>query len=921
VVFSLLLFSGSAWSQTTGSIRGKTVDADGQALPGVMIVVTGEVLGSAQRGTVTSSSGGFSFPAIPIGTYTVTASLEGFQTQAAEEVRVAIGSVAEVDFTMPEAFSDEITVVAETPIVDMASSAYSAGFDADQLKDLPTRGNFYDAITVTPGITQDGEGKSQISAFGADVQSNKWNIDGLDMTSPETGELYWSMNQELIQEIQVLGTGSGAEYGGMLGTTFNVVTKSGSNEFHGSAVLDYWNPNWVDENARREDAPEGAQTYRLDKDNNLTLTLGGPIVKDTLWFFVAGEWGRWLAYQPFEEESPDQKETTWDNYDAKLTTQIGNNHRLNLRAFQHKYVRPWVGSVYDEPTTRTEDYQNDKMVALDYSAVLGASTLLEVRGGKWWGDVAYRAQNPTDEWMFVDKTVDPWVYSGGTYWTWAWWPETDDAEIILTQHADDFIKGDHEFRFGVQYTAGVGPSNHYDPGYYYQRDYYSYYYYNYYTYQYFYGGLPYYYGAETESIGAFVTDSWRISDKLTLNLGVRYDRHEGRIPDFPRLDMDSNPTGEIIPGQDMIDSTNVDPRLGFAWQPTDSGRTVIRGSIGQYSQGTVYGQWYAPPPEVPTWTTYWLNWDNEWEPLWEWAPYPDTFLVDGTKNPSAWEYTLGFEHQVGATSSISAQAVYKKTKNLIGWHMLDDADYVGFEYTDPDSGQVFPLRYYPDTEPTKMKGNTTGPGVVGGDRPYEQEYTGLNLMYKKRFSNNWDMFASYSYYKAWGLNPTFLDGGSQGYTMYSRRSEDNPNSYLNADKTLNSDRRHIFRVVANYMAPWQIKLSTVVNFQTGRPYDRHKWVNVNPPEYAPTHYWAQIIAEPASNSQRYPDQFLWDFSIGKHFSLGKGTNLNIDLKILNILNDDSPEWWRTQEISADEEPIPGEWVLPRRAELRLRFQF
>ena len=100
------------------------------------------------------------------------------------------------------------------------------------------------------------------------MQSNKWNIDGLDMTSPETGELWWSMNQELIEEIQVLGTGSGAEYGGMLGTTFNVVTKSGSNQFHGSAVVDYWNPNWVDENARREDAPEGAQTYRLDKDNN-----------------------------------------------------------------------------------------------------------------------------------------------------------------------------------------------------------------------------------------------------------------------------------------------------------------------------------------------------------------------------------------------------------------------------------------------------------------------------------------------------------------------------------------------------------------------------------------------------------------------------------------------------------------------------
>jgi len=913
VVF-VVLVGNAAWAQTTGSIRGRALDTDGNALPGVAIVVTGEALGSAQRTTVTSPSGSFMFAVMPIGTYTVTATLDGFQRQAAEEVRVAIGTVATVEFTMPESFSEEITVTAEAPIVDLASNTYSATLDAEMIKDLPTRGHFYDTIAVTPGITQDGEGKSQISAFGADVQSNRWNIDGLDMTSPETGELFWSMNDELIAEIQVVGTGAGAEYGSMLGTAFNVVTKTGTNEFHGSAVFDYWNPDWVSENARREDAPEGAQTYRLDHHNNLVLTLGGPIVKDRLWFFAAAEWGRFLAFQPFEQDLPEQKETTWDNYDLKLTTQLGNSHRLNLRGFNHEYAGPNVGSIYAEPTTWGENYQHDKMATLDYGAVLGDNTFLEARVGKWWADIAWRPQHPSDEWQFVDMTVDPWVYSGGTYWTWAWWPETDDAEVVLSQHADDFIKGDHEFRFGVQYTASVGPSNHYDPGFYYQREYeytpgYPY------VYQYFYGGLPYYYGADTESIGVFVSDSWEISPSLTLNIGLRYDSYQGSIPDFPRLDMDSNPTGEIVPGRDMIDSSSVDPRLGVAWRPTDSGKTVIRGSIGKYTQGVVTGQWYAPPPDAPPWATYWLNSEGEWELLSQWARYPATFLVDGTDQPSAWEYTLGFESQVGATSTVSAQAVYKKTENLIGWHILDDAVYEVFEYTNPDTGQVFPLRYYPEYEPTRMKGNSTGPGVLGGDRPYEQEYTGLNLMYKRRFSNNWDMFASYSYYKSWGLNPSFLDGGSQGYTMYASRAEADPNSYLNSDKTLNSDRRHIFRVVANYMAPWDIKLSTVVNFQTGRPYDRREWVRL------PNQTWSQIIVAPASDDQRYPDQFLWDLGIGKHFSLGKGTDLSVDLQILNILNDDAVEWWRTQEVSLDEEPVPGEWVLPRRAELRLRFAF
>jgi len=238
---SLLLLSGvfllsavSVSAQTTGSIRGRTVDADGQALPGVMIVVTGEILGSAQRSTVTSASGGFSFPAMPIGTYTVAADLAGFQKQAAENVRVAIGKVTTVDFTMPEAFSDEITVIAETPLVDTSSPTFNTRLDFDEIVDLPTRGNFYDLMATTPGITQPSEGSEFINAFGADAKQSQWNIDGVNRTTPGAGYLAWTFNQELVAEYQVLGTGASAEYGQMLGTAFNVVTKSGTNQFHGS---------------------------------------------------------------------------------------------------------------------------------------------------------------------------------------------------------------------------------------------------------------------------------------------------------------------------------------------------------------------------------------------------------------------------------------------------------------------------------------------------------------------------------------------------------------------------------------------------------------------------------------------------------------------------------------------------------------
>jgi outer membrane receptor protein involved in Fe transport len=669
-----------------------------------------------------------------------------------------------------------------------------------------------------------------------------------------------------------------------------------------------------------EDAPEGAQTYRLDHHNNLVFTLGGPIVRDKLWFFAATEWGRQLAFWPYQEELPEQKETTWDNYDLKFTAQFGNNHRLNLRFGDHDYVGPWAGDVYSEITTWGQQNDHTKMLAVDYSTVLGDKTFLEARAGGWRGDSWSGPQYPSDEPAFVDMSVDPWMYYGGTYWNWTWEPKTDDAEVILTQHADNFLKSNHTFRFGVQYKKGGGVTKMFDQSYYYQAEGYYYDYYNYeyvyYIWQGKYLQTPYYYGAESETLGAFVTDSWEVSPRLTLNIGVRYDRHDAWIPDFPRLDMDTNPTGEIVEGRDVAEWTYVDPRLGFAWQPTDSGKTVIRGSIGRFHAGVVSGQWYSPPPEAPTGASYWLNGEGEWEQFATWPPSPDALLVDGTELAETWEYTLGVEHQVGATSTIGAMAVYKKTDNLIGWYILDDAEYETFTYTDPWTEQVFELRDYGEVGPTRMKGNTNGPGANGGERPYEQEYKGLILTYKKRFSNNWDMFASYTWSQSEGLNPTFLDWGSQGYVMYGFRSEADPNAHINAYKSLNADRRHMFRVVANYMAPWQIKFSTVANFQIGRPYDRYKYVQL-PDSWQTT----QIIAEPASYDQRYPDQLIWDLSIGKHFNLGKETNLSVDLQILNLLNDDAVEGWRTREFSPEVNPVPSQWVLPRRAELRLRFQF
>jgi hypothetical protein len=263
--------------------------------------------------------------------------------------------------------------------------------------------------------------------------------------------------------------------------------------------------------------------------------------------------------------------------------------------------------------------------------------------------------------------------------------------------------------------------------------------------------------------------------------------------------------------------------------------------------------------------------------------------------------------------------VYKKTTNGLGWYVADDGEFDWYTYTHPTTGEEYQLMdYY--VEPTRYKGNSTGPGSNGGDRNYEQDYLGFFLTYKKRFSNNWDLFASYSYSEGHGLNSRYANSGtgtSQGAVFYDEQWQNEPNSFMGWDKDslLGGDRRHILRLVGNVMLPYQFKINSVINIQSGRTYTRHQW------ETAPRGGWVRILTDPPSDDQRMPTQYLWDFGVGKHFNLGKGTDFSIYLQILNILNDDSPESWKSYSWPIDTEPVPDNFVLPRRVNLRLRFAF
>jgi outer membrane receptor protein involved in Fe transport len=906
----VLLGAVPGFAQTTGTIRGVVTDVNEEPLPGVTVAVTGDALGGAQRTAVTGTTGAFTFPGLQVGDYSVSATLDGFAPQSIDGVDINIDAVATVNFRLPEAFAEEIAVTAESPIVDVTSPSVSSNYDAEFVADLPTKRSFYDIIVQSPGVFQPDESSIFISAFGSDVQWGGWNIDGVNMSSPEGNYLFFNMNPDVIQETQVLGVGAGAEYGSTGGSVYNIVTKSGTNDFHGSLGVHWTEDALLDSNVSLDGTETGEWNY--NKWWDATATLGGPLKRDRLWFFGGIQRIEYNITEP--REQPGSKlDDTVERIDLKLSFQFSDSHRLDVKGGKDDSIWNYAYdlTVYEPTTWRFFSWVNEQFAA-EYNGVLSDRSFLQVRGGYWTGDNLLLPQTPVEDLMLVKYHVWPYEYTGGSFWDYEWVQEHMQGDLVLTHFADDFIAGNHEFKFGVQASEGSGLTTTIKTEYLYTWP--SYYYYGYY-YTYKWGVNPFQYGSDGESVSAFATDSWQISDRFTLDLGIRYDKHDASFPDMDRLDKDSNPIGEIIPGYDVIDWTNWSPRLGFAWQATGDGRTVVRGSAGIYYNGLVTGNWYSPPPEAPPFQWFWVAPTGEEYMFFEWSP-GESLVQPDIKTPKATEYTIGVERQIGDTIAVGAQFVYKDTEDMIGWQFLDDGVVEPFQWTDPDTGQTFDLVDIL-VAPTRRKGNSTGPGAVGGDRNYSQEYQGFFLTFKKRYSSGWDLMASYTYSEAKGLNtrPYLSSWYGQGGPFWSSTSEGNPNVWGNAEGLLVGDRPHAFRVTGNVQLPWKFRLSYILNHQTGRPYALRRQVQT------PSGQGITIISEHYSDDRRMPDQTLLDIGLGRHFALGDWGEFILDLQVLNLLNEDAVTYWQTDVLPAGQDYIEDGWVVPRHLRIRAKIQF
>src|SRR5579864_854029 len=301
--------AGTAYAQATGSVFGKVTDNTGAVMPGVTVTVAGTGLQQPLT-AVTTQTGTYSFPNVPIGTYSVTFASRGFKKAIREGVMLTTGFDASVDMKMEIGQLEEaVTVISESPLVDTKKTTTGGDFTADQMLKIPTARDPWQVINMAPAVSLttlaspavfnvggSSAGKQfGVAAYGQ-IGSVQWNLEGGNITDMAAGSSPTYFNFDSFQEIQVI-TGGGDVSVQSAGVFINLITKSGSNVFKGAADVTFENAAMQAQNVTEAQfnstlgsSATGLSGNPLHLVTNYDGDVGGPIKRNKLWFWGSSDY-------------------------------------------------------------------------------------------------------------------------------------------------------------------------------------------------------------------------------------------------------------------------------------------------------------------------------------------------------------------------------------------------------------------------------------------------------------------------------------------------------------------------------------------------------------------------------------------------------------------------------------------------------
>ena len=817
---SLFLVAGaSLMAQTTGGLQGRVMDAQRAPVGGAKVSLSGSNL-QGTRSVMTESDGTFRFGLIPPGAYLITVTKDGLNTSKAE-VRVGLDTTATADVAMSAIATASVDVVDTATVVDVSSAASGSNFTNETFQKLPIVRDYASIAQLAPGVTEEPglpNNQSGFKVYGSSAAENNYVVDGINTTGTEFGTQGKKIPVEFIQEFQIKTGGFEAEYGRALGGIVNVVTKSGGNEFSGD-VFGYY----TSDKLQSSNNHAGEQTFipqpTAFNEKDFGFDVGGYVIKDKLWFFVA--YDRALQSRDFKITTGSTAgqtapvDTTRDLFAGKLTWKITENQNL-IASFLGDPEKD-LGAVKDAIGPQSTWDGEQKFGGTDLSL------RYEITGDWWFGELQTTRHKETNSTLpqafnanqiqYVDNRTTPVIGGGAESGGFGRFDDKTFTRDNITGSLTFLFSGagSHELKVGFDiqtdkadisrgYTGGqqvtIYDSNTANP---------TQYVYN----HYFWTSPDYVLDTTTpsnsylpsitfrshpkhESKAYYAQDKWSVTPRLVLNLGVRYDT----------TDIKDQFGKTVISLKDQWS-----PRLGVIYDFRGNGQDKVYMSLARYYE------------QVPL----------------------DLVIRSFSSeiNPSIYNYdpvsTTPAAGNAAGTSSVVGSYIEPVDPDLKGQY--SDEFILGGETTRGlyVFGAKYIRRYVGRVVEDALDVNSSvgdyfimNPGFSQTGKEYPRavrDYKGVELTAQRKFADHYTWQASYLWSKLDGNYEGAFQGiggplGNGQLDPNINSAFDEPAFLVNNHGPLSGDRRHQFKVNGYYEWSSGFSLGAAFRYMSGTPETR-----------------------------------------------------------------------------------------------------